>query len=515
MTQPSRLDPKDLERFRLRTFVEQLERDGELEVHDEPVDLADLARHLNGNSKAVLFRKPGPEGAEVVGNVMGSRRRLAAALGVGERELLRAVLEHLRHPIPPVEVSSSESPVHQVILTGDDADLTRLPVHLQHARDGAPYISAALDFALHPAHGWTNVGCRRLMLRGRRETGVDLNAPSDLRAIYELSLAKGKPLPVAFVIGSHPVDYIGATSLVPPCNELALLGAMRGEPVPVVRCVTIDVTVPADAELVLEGYIDERGFVEPEGPYGEYVGYYGVVKRNPVFHLTAITSRRDALFQTATIGGRHLARTDTAHLVALRTEAAVWAALETAIREPVAVYATPSAGGMYNVRISMRPRYPGEARNAIAAAFGSLADVKHVFVVNEDIDVFSDEQMDWALSTRFQADRDLVVASGFRAVPLDPSLAGSRTGAKAGFDLTLPLGTDRELEFAVPEPPALSGGGTQTVEQALEAGPRTFGELMEATGSLDGREVIAQLEELRNRGRLERVASGQYALRAG
>ena len=118
----------------------------------------------------------------------------------------------------------------------------------------------------------------------------------------------------------------------------------------------------------------------------------------------------------------------------------MWAALQQAIREPVAVCCTASSGGMYNVRVALRQRFPGEARNAIAAVFGSTADVKHVFVVDEDIDVFSDEQVDWALATRFQADRDFVVASGFRAVPLDPSLAGSRTGAKAGFDCTKPFG---------------------------------------------------------------------------
>ncbi len=195
---------------------------------------------------------------------------------------------------------------------------------------------------------------------------------------------------------------------------------------------TSDLLVPADAEMILEGYLDPRGLVEPEGPYGEYVGYYGVLKKNPVFHLTAITRRRDALFQTVTIGGRRIGRTDTAQLGAARTEAAVWSALQQAVREPVAVCCTGSSGGMYNVRLSLRQRVPGESRNAIAAVFGSTADVKHVFVVDDDIDVFSDEQMDWALATRFQADRDFVVASGFRCVPLDPSLEGAASAPRPG-----------------------------------------------------------------------------------
>src|SRR5262249_20318928 len=158
---------------------------------------------------------------------------------------------------------------------------------------------------------FTNIGIRRLMLRGRREAGVDLNSPSDLRAIYEASAAASVPLPVSFVIGSHPIDHLAAVMRL-PSDDLALISALRDAPLAVVKGVTNDVRVPADAEWVLEGFIDPRGHVEAEGPYGEFLGYYGAVKRNPVFHLTAITRRRDALFQTSTIGGRWLARTDTA-----------------------------------------------------------------------------------------------------------------------------------------------------------------------------------------------------------
>ena len=219
---------------------------------------------------------------------------------------------------------------------------------------------------------------------------------------------------------------MAAVSGTPPMDELDVLGALRQAPVPVVKCVTNDIYVPADAEYVLEGYLDPKGHTEPEGPYGEYVGYYGVVKRNPVFHVTAITHRKDALFQTVTIGGKIAGahRHRAAHTV--KTETAAWAGLVTAVREPVAVFATPSSGGMYNVRVSLRQRVPGEARNAIAAVFGSMAEAKQVFVFDDDIDVFNDEQCDWALATRFQGNRDMIVADGFRVVPLDPSLGGAR-----------------------------------------------------------------------------------------
>src|SRR6266702_1207327 len=422
----------DLERYRLRRFVAELPSD-EIEIRREPIDLAGVAEALEGNPRAVMFAAVGPERQQLVGNVTGSRARIARAFGVAPGELVAELQQRLRNRPEVVEVSRAEAPAQEVVLTGEDADLTALPVHLQHGADGAPYISASTDFVIDPRTGWTNVGIRRLMLRGRSEAGVDLNSPSDLRAIYEASAAAGKPLAVSFVVGSHPIDHLAAVMRL-PIDDLALISSLRAAPLPVVKCVTNHVRVPADAEWVLEGYIDEHGHIEPEGPYGEFLGYYGAVKKNPVFHLTAITRRRDALFQTATIGGRAMSRTDTAVLTAVRTEVVIWRALEIAVREPVAVYATTSSGGNFNVRVALRQRVPGEARNAIAACLSALVNVKNVFVVDPDIDVTSDEQMDWAMATRFQPDRDLIVLTGMRTLPLDPSITSGRVGAKAGFD---------------------------------------------------------------------------------
>jgi UbiD family decarboxylase len=285
---------------------------------------------------------------------------------------------------------------------------------------------------------------------------------------------------------------------------------------PVVKSVTNELMVPADAEWVIEGYLGEEGYKEPEGPYGEFLGYYGGVKTNPVFHVTAITRREDALFQTLTIGGPTMSRTDTAQLSALRTEVLIWRALESAVREPVAVYAPPATGGVYNVRIAIRQRVPGEARNAIAAAFGSLANVKNVFVVDPDIDIFSDEQMDWAMATRFQPDRDLMVMSGLRTLPLDPSLPpGARVGAKAGYDLTWAFGTHDRLEVRVPAPPKFAGKRFPSVEAALADGPKFFEELMAATKSKDGREIVRALDVLRQADRLDRDPErGRWVLKS-
>ena len=503
----------DLERFRLRRFMDVLEKEGELEVHGERVDLVDVAKHLDSNPKAVLFRNPGGDRMELVGNVVGSRRRLALGFGVSERELVPEVAKRMKIPIAPCEIGTGKAPVQEVVLTGEQADFTHLPVHLQHADDGGPYISATIDITQSLDKKRRNVGCRRLMLRVRKEAGIDLIAPSDLRSIYATYVEHKQRMPIAFVIGSHPVDSVGAVCSSQDDDEMALLGALRGSAVPLVRCVTIDNMVPADAELVLEGYLDEHGWREGEGPYGEFLGYYGMLKINPVFHLTAITMRHDALFQTATIGGRFVGRTDTALLTALRTETTAWASLETAVRNPVAVYCPPSCGGMLNLRVAIRQDYPGEARNALAAVIGSIANVKNVFVVDEDINIFSDEHMDWALATRFQPDRDLIVAGGFRVVPLDPSLEGARTGAKAGFDLTIPFGKTKAKQWQVPTAPVFGPSKNQTVREALMAGPQTFRELIEATGSRDGREVLVALDAVRAEDALDRLPDGRYGLK--
>src|SRR5271154_4446023 len=504
----------DTERFRLRNFVDRLVELGECEVRSEPIDLVDIGAALDGNPRAVHFKAAGPDKAELVGNVMGSRKRVARALDADERGLLATLTARLNRLHPPVKVSSQQAPVQQVVLKDDDADLCALPVHLQHGADGAPYISAGIDYALFPGTGFTNVGCRRIMLRGPRQAGIDLIAPSDMRAIYLEAAARGEPVPVAYAVGSHPADFLSAMVAMHGVNELDIVGAVRGAPVPVVKCVTNDIHVPADAEYIIEGFLDPAGHVEPEGPYGEYVGYYGVVKRNPVLHVPAITHPEDALFQTVTIGGRYLSRTDTAQLTTVKTEAAAWAALMASVREPLAVYATPSSGGMLNLRVSLRQRVPGDARNAIAAIFGSHAEAKHVFAFDPDIDVFSDEETDWALATRFQADRDLLVGSGFRVVPLDPSLGGARTGSKLGFDCTIPFGKADALEFSVPAPPnAMKTTPHKSVEAALAAGPASFLELMAALDSKDGREIVRALDALYAAKNLGRAEDGRYVLK--
>jgi 2,5-furandicarboxylate decarboxylase 1 len=501
----------DLDRFRLRTFIEELARHSEIDIVSEAVKLTDVAAALHGVQKACWFKKVGPEQAELCGNIVASRSRIALAFGVEPRDLLPELLRRLQVQPEIIEISAQSAPVQQVIFKGDEIDLTKLPVHLQHALDGGHYISGSIDYCIDPKTGWTNVGFRRLMLRGRRVTGVDLTAPSDLRTIYEAARARGEKLPIAFVIGCHPADMVAATMRV-PVDELGLVASLRGTALPVVKCVTNDIRVPADAEYVLEGYLDLEGHVEEEGPFGEFLGYYGGVKHNPLFHVTAITHRRDALFQTVTISGAHMASTDTAVLETVRTEVNVWQTLSGIVREPIDVYAPISTGGMLTARVSIRQRSAGEARNAIYGLLASVL-VKVLYIVDPDIDIFSDEQMDWAMATRLQPERDVILVENVRSLPLDPTLNGKHVGSKIGFDLTWPYGTSEELEKKTPSPPTYGAGEFKSIQAALEHGPKYMQDLVAISGLSDGREVVRALEELEPHGKLSRDEKGRYLLR--
>ena len=276
---------------------------------------------------------------------------------------------------------------------------------------------------------------------------------------------------MTFTVGAHPLDFFAATTRLPG-DELALVAGFRAEPAPVVKSLTNNILVPADAEMTLEGYLDERGYVEPEGPFGEYMGYYGAIHMDPVFHCTAITMRRDVLHHTLLHGSAFmLDQTDSANISAMRTEAEAMRILKTAVREPVAVYLRAVSGGANTLRVSIKQRSFGEARSAIHALFGGIMRLKHVYVFDEDIDIHDDRQVDWALGTRFQADQDLVVLQGMLGMTMDPSLNGRRTGAKSGFDCTKPFGRDGQIPLTRAAAKIFKGPARyQTVEQALGVG---------------------------------------------
>jgi 2,5-furandicarboxylate decarboxylase 1 len=501
----------DLEKFRMRNFVKRLADIGELDVVDRPVDLPDLDALIEASYKVLLFRQAGPEKYEIVSGLLSSRRRLAAAFGVEEPGLLQEFMRRARTPQPVIEVTSKDAPVHQVVLQGHDIDLTKLPFHLQHELDGAPYISSAMDFTVDSSTGKPNVGCRRLMLKGRRELQTNLTQLSDLKKIYLGAMQRKERLPLSFVIGSHPTDFVAAAMKI-PMDEFECLGALRGEAVPMVKGVTNGIPVPADAEIVVEGHLDARGYSELEGPYGELYGYYGPMHINPVFHATAITMRRDPLHHTVLHGGRYLSRNDCTQISCLSTDAMVCRTLDQLGIELAAVRTMPGGAGLHHVRVAIRQRAQGEARKAIEALL-KLPLLRMIFIVDEDINLWAEEDWEWAMCTRFRIDRDLVTEGGHFALSTDPAIGEDGKQTKAGFDMTAPFGAPDKVELRRSDAPRLrSGRRLQTVHQCLEASPRYFIEIMEALGSRDGREIVLEIAKLRAEGVISRMSNGQWCL---
>ena len=505
----------DTERFRLKRFVEKLDAMGEVTTIEEPIELTNLAAEIEANEKAVLFKSVGPEKLELVANVNGSRRRLAAALDVEEDKVIDEFQRRLDTPQPIVDVSQGDAPVQKIVLKGNDADLTKLPFYIQHHFDGSAYLSSGIDYSVDPETGTTNVGCRRLSLRNSKTAGTNVTAASDLKRIYQGCVKRGEKLPISFAVGSHPIDYRAAGMRI-PADEVSLVSTLRGEPLPLVKCLTNDIRVPADAEMVIEGYFDERGYVEPDGPYGEYVGFYGPMHMDPVFHVTAITMRDDMLHQSLLHGsGPEIHRAESVQLLTIRVEAQIFKILRTMGVIVIDVYVPPGSAEGQNVRISIKQMRPGQSRNIIAAIFAGIFGAKHVFVTDEDVNIRDQHAFEWAFVSRFQADRDLVLFEGMMGMPMDPSLDGKGIiGAKAGFDLTLPLQSRGKLTMRVAKASRLEGSARyQTVTQALEENTLMFfSEIVDALGSRDGREIAVQLDELRSDGKLMRNADGQYLL---
>ena len=412
-----------------------------------------------------------------------------------------------------MEIPGDEAPVRELVMTGDDIDLTRLPFHPQHEFDGSSYISCGIDYTIDPLSGHSNVGSRCLSLRNKNQTGTNVTAPSDLKRIYTGCVERGEPLPITFTVGAHPLDMFAATTRLSG-DEVDLLGTFRGEDAPVIKSLTNNIRVPADAEMVFEGYLDERGYVEPEGPFGEYMGYYGSIHMDPVFTCTAITMRKDVMHQTLLHGSAFsLDNSDGACMSAMRTEAEAMKILEATVSSPTAVFLRETSGGSNTIRVSLNQRRVGEARSAIHALFGGIMRLKHVYIFDDDIDIFNDLQVEWAMGTRFQANEDIVLLEGMMGMTMDPSLKGRRTGTKAGFDCTKEMGRDNDIPLTRCAHKVFDGPARfQTVEQALESGPMFFSHVVEAVGSEDGREVALALDNLRQGGRLGRDRDGKYHL---
>jgi 2,5-furandicarboxylate decarboxylase 1 len=287
----------------------------------------------------------------------------------------------------------------------------------------------------NPRTGVQNVSIHRCQLSAPDRLGV-LLLPRHTNAFYEMAEAAGAPLEAAIVIGVDPLTLLASQAIAPiDTDELEIAGALHGRPLPVVTCLTNALRVPAEAEIVVEGRFLPR-VREPEGPFGEFPQYYGARADRHVMQVDAVTMRKDALFHTIVGGGlEHLL------LGAIPREATLLAHLKRSFPNVRDVHLSLGGTMRYHLYVQIAKRQEGEAKNIMLGAFAGHYDVKQVIVVDEDVDIHNPAEVEWAVATRFQADRDLVIVPESQGSKLDPSTRDG-VGAKMGLDATKPLSAE-------------------------------------------------------------------------
>lgn len=419
----------------LRTWLDHLQATGRLALAEPGADLrfgvAGIAARLDGR-QATLFPRPSGHPVPVVSGLLSDRGWIAEAMGVPEAETGERFTAACRTPIPWAEAAGA--PCQEVVHR--DVDLPGLlPIPTHNARDHGPYITAGLLIARQRGTGAQNVAIHRLEVTGRDRLGV-LLLPRHTAAFFGAYEEAGEDQDVAIAIGVDPLTLMASQAAVPlGQDELEIAGALRGGPLPVVRCRGSDIRVPADTEIVVEGRL-LAGVREEEGPFGEFPQYYGPRAKRHVIRVTAITHRRDPIYHTIVGGGRE-------HLLlgAIPREGSFLGRLRQAFPCVRAVHLPAGGTCRYHLRVQVDAPAPGEAKNVILAALALHYDIKHVTVVDADVDVHDGAEVEWAVATRFQADRDLVVVPGTQGSRLDPSTADG-VGAKLGLDATVPPGAD-------------------------------------------------------------------------
>ncbi len=414
-------------------------------------EVAGAMRRLDGD-RAVLFEHvqaggvPHPSRIPVLGNLLSSPANYEVAFGLPRRAIRDAMTRALRDPIEPdiVDHREARAPVHEIVITGADVDLgTQLPVLRHTPGDSGRFITAGVVIVIDPETGVPNASYHRLQLVDANHTTIKLDHGRHLRLAFERAQRAGVPLPIAVCIGTdlalmHAGAYMGS-QMPADASELAAAGALRGGPLEMVTCRTQPLAVPIGTEIVLEGVIDPVRTVS-EGPFGEFVGYPSDTGPAPVFEVTALTRRADAVYHAISGAGR-----ETVMLRKYVLEASALRALQSAV--PIVSDVELTAGGLHRFHLVVQvaktsPRDDGLERNAMLAAFAALKDLDLVMVVDDDIDVADPYEVEYALATRFEAGRDMILVPGARGHEyVRVSDGGRRT--KLGLDATVAFG-DRE-----------------------------------------------------------------------
>jgi 4-hydroxy-3-polyprenylbenzoate decarboxylase len=438
----------------LRDWIELLERENELvrvsaEV-DPYLEITEIAdRVVKSGGPALLFERPKGSEHPLLINQFGTERRMCLAFdapsldAVGEKvgsvlemqppqglvEKVKglAKLKSIADSLPKTVRSGA---CQEFVLTGDEVDLSRLPIQTCWPEDAAPFITLPAVITKDPRDGTRNVGMYRMQVIDDRSTFMHWQIHKDGRMDY---LATDGRLEVAVALGLDPITTYATSAPLPKhVDELMLAGFLRGEPVELVRCKTIDLEVPAHAEIVLEGYV-QKGDEGIEGPFGDHTGYYSPPEPFPVFHVTAVTMRRDAIYPSIVVGKPPA---EDAWL-GKATERIFLPAIRMSVPE-IVDYDLPVAGAFHNcVIVSIRKRFPGHAQKVMHAIWGLglLSLTKAVVVVDEHVDVHDYDEVFFRVTANVDPKRDVLLTEG----PLDhldhaPTL--QFYGGKLGIDAT-------------------------------------------------------------------------------
>ncbi len=438
--------------LQMRDFLRQLEEQGDLvrikdEVSPEYEIVAYTRQSSDLDGPALLFENVKGSEFPVLSGLWGAQRRVAAALGMPEGELFKLYLEREDRTVEPVIVDSA--PCHEVVWTGDQIDLAKIPILRHYEKDGGPYVTAGLQVAKDPETGARNVSIHRMLPLGKDKITVFAPPGRHLRTIIERNEERGLGTHIATTLTCSPAAQIGSQARAPyGVDEFAVAGGLVGAPIELVRCATIDVEVPADSEIVIEG-ITIPGERAMDGPFGEYPGTYSDTKPAPVLQVTAITFRKGGIYQNTLTG---MAMTENHYMMQPAATAFAWREAKRITPEVKAVNVTPGGTCRHHVVVSIKKRHPAEARNLGLALLASALGAKQVIVVDHDIDVFDPLQVEWAVNTRMQADKDVVIIDNLYSPTLDPSAPAARTSAKMLIDATAPLGKLEEFQ-----PPKIIG----------------------------------------------------------
>jgi 2,5-furandicarboxylate decarboxylase 1 len=388
-----------------------------------------------GRSPVVIFENVAGSRMPVVTNIAGNRKLLAHCLGAAPENLPAAFRERCQSYIPCEVVDKGAW--DDIVMEGDEVDLTQLPIPFQFAVDAAPYITAGQICARDPETGVDTTGFHRLMLKGKNRLGISLHSRRRMYEFHRRAEARGHSLPAAVVIGTHPLHYMGSMvyAYPPHVRKYEIIGGLFGAPYRLARCGVGDIEVPAGAEMVIEGEI-LAGVHEPEGPFGEFTGYASYRSTQNVFVAHRIRMRRDAFFHSVVSG---MSR-DHILMSCVTREGEILNALRRNLPNVRAVHVPHKTCGAFLAIVSMKKTAEGEPKMAMLTALGTELYTKHVIVVDDDVDIFDMEDVMWAVATRVRAEKDIFLVPGVKSAIIDPtSDPKTFTVTKMGIDATAPL----------------------------------------------------------------------------